>query len=371
MARILFVSKAVEPPWNDSSKNLVRDVATALTRHEAVVMRRPGSEPLGRTRRADVYTGASRFAPGLADNARALGRLLATRESLAHFFFAPNPKSSMAARAALAVRRLPSVHTLCSAPAETTDLRAALFADVNVVLSAHTRDALVARGVPASRLRVVPPALEPPAPRSAEAVRDARVAFGLPLDAKVVVYPGDLEFGRGAVTTVDAVAGLGADVHLVIACRAKTPHARDAEASLRAHVQSLGLAARTTFVGETRRIHDLLACADVVALPSDTLYAKMDYPLVLLEAMALERPVIVGARTPAVELAERDAAIVSEVEAEALRAVLARLVSDDALRRRHGRAGRDLVETRFAPARVAAVYEGLYDELLGGRARAV
>lgn len=364
MARILFVSKAVEPPWNDSSKNLVRDVATALARHEAVIMRKPGTPALGRTVRADVYTGASQFAPGLADNARAFGRLVTAREKLAHFFFAPNPKSGYAARAALAVRRLRSVHTLCSAPHESTDLASSLFADVNVVLSAHTRDALIKRGVPGEKLRVVPPALDPPAPRTAEASRDARVAFSLPLDAKVIVYPGDLEFGRGATTTVDAVAGLPDDVRLVIACRAKTPKAAEAEVALRAHVERAGLSARTTFVGETRRIHDLLACADIVALPSDTLYAKMDYPLVLLEAMALGRPVIVGARTPAVELAEREAAIVSEVNADALRAVLERLVANPGLRARHGSVSRELVETRFAPARVAAAYEQIYDSLL-------
>lgn len=364
MARILFVSKAVEPPWNDSSKNLVRDVASALVRHEAVVMRRPGTEPLARTSRADVYVAGSSFAPGLVDNARALARLVVAREDLAHFFFAPNPRSGLAAGTAVRARRLPTVHTICSAPAETTDLGMALFADVNVVLSAHTRDALIARGVSAARLRVVPPALDPPEVRSREAQGDARVAFSLPSDAPVVVYPGDLEFGRGASVTVDAVAGLSRDVWLVIACRAKTPKAREAEEALRAHVARAGIAERTVFVGETRRIHDLLACADVVALPSDTLYAKMDYPLVLLEAMALERPVIVGAKTPAVELAERDAAIVSEVNADALRAVLARLLADTSMRRRHGGGGRSLVETRFSPGRVGAVYEALYDELL-------
>ena len=33
-ATVLFVSKPVEPPWNDSSKNLVRDVASCLNQRE-------------------------------------------------------------------------------------------------------------------------------------------------------------------------------------------------------------------------------------------------------------------------------------------------------------------------------------------------
>jgi phosphatidylinositol alpha-1,6-mannosyltransferase len=38
MARVLMISKPVAPPWNDSSKNLVRDVASHLERHRAVIL---------------------------------------------------------------------------------------------------------------------------------------------------------------------------------------------------------------------------------------------------------------------------------------------------------------------------------------------
>ena len=89
------------------------------------------------------------------------------------------------------------------------------------------------------------------------------------------------------------------DAFLAIACRAKTPAARDADAHLREEVDRRGLRADVAFVGETARILDLLATADVVLLPSETLYAKMDLPLVLLEAMALGRAVIVASGTPA------------------------------------------------------------------------
>lgn len=47
MREVLFVSKPVEPPWNDSSKNLVRDVAGHLQRNRPRVMvRRGGLNPL-------------------------------------------------------------------------------------------------------------------------------------------------------------------------------------------------------------------------------------------------------------------------------------------------------------------------------------
>ena len=51
MAEVLFVSKPVAPPWNDSSKNLVRDIAGHLQRHSPVLMGHPGqASPIDRGR---------------------------------------------------------------------------------------------------------------------------------------------------------------------------------------------------------------------------------------------------------------------------------------------------------------------------------
>ena len=42
MRQVLFISKPVAPPWNDSSKNLVRDIAGHLRHYSPVLMGRPG-----------------------------------------------------------------------------------------------------------------------------------------------------------------------------------------------------------------------------------------------------------------------------------------------------------------------------------------
>ena len=79
MPSVLFVSKPVAPPWNDSSKNLVRDLALGLTRYAPAVMTRRGEDhSLGGAVAADpVYpASAGGFAPGMKDNARVMGRLL-------------------------------------------------------------------------------------------------------------------------------------------------------------------------------------------------------------------------------------------------------------------------------------------------------
>ena len=102
----------------------------------------------------------------------------------------------------------------------------------------------------------------------------------------------------------------------------------------------------------------------MVALPSDVAYAKMDYPLVLLEAMALARPVVVATGTPAAELAEEGGAIAVAPDTEALAAALAPLLDNEAERARHGVAARNRAVSAFGRSRMAHDYELLYDALL-------
>jgi len=364
--RVLLVSKPVAPPWNDSSKNLVRDLALGLERYDAIALGRTGGpERLGRARIEPIYGEAGeRFGLTLADQANVAFYLARSpRVDLWHFFFAPNPKSSQVARAMSRLRRKPTVQTVCSVPKEHARLDQVLFADRVVVLSHHTESRFLGEGVARERLvRIGPAVSELPLPDE-EARSKARRADGLPSDRPIVLYPGDLEFGAGARLTVEAHAALPADTHLVLACRAKTELARRRKDELVARTHSLGTASRVTFVGETPRILELLAAADVVALPSEIAFAKMDYPLVLLEAMMLARPVVVCEGTPAAELAAKGAAVAVPAALDALAAELSKLLGDGERRRALGERARAAALTDHDPRAMARAYEALYDSL--------
>jgi phosphatidylinositol alpha-1,6-mannosyltransferase len=369
MPRILMVSKPVAPPWNDSSKNLVRDVASHLPRHRATVMVARGSRPaLAEVNSAPVYAAKrAKFAPGLADNARVMLHLMTgERHDLWHFFFAPNPRSSAAGHWAARMRRVATVQTVCSAPAANADIARLLFADRTIVLSRYTEQRVLAAGVPRASLRCIPPAVSPLEPPAREQAAHARELLGLPQGRALIVFPGDLEVSGAAERVLRAHAELrrSRDVALAMACRAKTPHAHAHEQRLRELSQSLGSAPDVAWLGETAHIHALLGTADVVALPAENLYAKMDLPLVLIEAMLLGRPVITASGTPAAELCDDGAALAVAPEVDATIASLARLLDDEAERRTLGERARSAALSRFHPAKVAEAYAAVYDELL-------
>jgi glycosyltransferase involved in cell wall biosynthesis len=238
-----------------------------------------------------------------------------------------------------------------------------LFADRTVVLSEHTRRRFVSAGVPAEQLAVIPPGIEPLNPLGAEAKRIVRESFGIPTDHSIVLYPGDLEFGGGAQVVTRLVADLPAATSLVMACRAKTALAVQAEQELKAGLRERGLEDRVFWIGETPKIHDLVSAADIVVLPTESLFAKMDYPLVLLEAMSAGVPVVVSEGTAAAELAQYGA-VVCPCESTALLDALSGLIDDPSERTHRGLKGAEAVRNVFGRAALASAYERLYDDIL-------
>lgn len=366
--RVLFVSKPIAPPWNDGSKNLVRDVATHLTRARPTVMTTKGAPSLGPGLEMEaVYRDAGRFAPAATANARvALRLLVGDPKDIWHFVFAPNPLSSGVAEIAHRARAAIGwqgkvVQTIASAPRSFDGIGRWLFGDLVVVLSEHTRGRLLGAGVSTERLRVIPPCARAPRQLDAIEVKRVRDQHGLG-DGPIVLYPGDYEVSQGAQTVASAVPAIlkaVPEATVVFACRKKTEAANDAQRLVERELDRIGVANKTRHLGEVLDMADLLAVATVVAFPVDDLYGKVDLPLVLLEAMALGLPVVVcrGGPLEALEFAP----MVDPGDHRALAKRVVELLENDDVARAVGAEGKRVYDARYTPQAVAAAYDDLYD----------
>jgi glycosyltransferase involved in cell wall biosynthesis len=373
---ILFVSKPVAPPWNDSSKNLVRHLALCGQRFRYRVMTTPdapGLEAAGVIPEA-IYRAPGGFSPALLQNARTFARLLRADDSaLAHFFFAPNPRSGAAIRLLLALRPRLTVQTVCSEPRSFERAAASLFGRRIVALSHRTHEKFVEAGVDPSRIVEIPPGI--PLPGVDEWTPAARAAarsrLGLPAGGAVVVFPGDYQFSTAAWTFARAVERLSdRAATFVFACRVKQGASREIERAIRAELSSEEAAGRVRFAGEVARMQDLLVASDLCVLVAESLYAKMDLPMVLLEAMSLGVPIVVADRPPLSELVparEPPGATVAPGDPEALAGEIGRLLAAPDLRAAMGARARALAEARFDIREVARRHEDLYEQLLEQR----
>ncbi len=111
--------------------------------------------------------------------------------------------------------------------------------------------------------------------------------------------------------------------------------------------------------------NDLLAAADVLALPS----AIESFGVVFLEAWAQRKPVIGVDISAVAALIEngKDGLLVPPGDAKALAAALVRLLKDPEMRLSLGEAGAAKVRERYEAGKVAAGMGGVFKELIEGR----
>ncbi len=130
---------------------------------------------------------------------------------------------------------------------------------------------------------------------------------------------------------------------------------------LEAQSAALGLRGRVLFTGERHDIPAVLAALDVVVLSSHT----EGMSNALLEAMAMERPVVATAvgGNPDVVRDGVTGYLVPPREPQALAAALLRIASDLPAAAALGRAARVDVAARLSLSRMVSRYEALYQEL--------
>lgn len=364
---VLMVSKPITPPWNDSGKNLVKDLVSHGSRFRYRVLSTPGYQlPREHVVCEPIYANSGKFSPSFAANARVMARLCRSDDAhLRHYFFAPNPLTSQAARLITWLRSTPTVQTVASLPRPEHRAGHLFFADRVIALSRFSRRHLLETGLAAERVVHIPPCIEVP---GIDGEARARGRCRHELSGAVILFPGDYQFSHAARTVADAlpwVTTQRSDVTLVFACRIKQAASRDEEARIRATLARSGNLGRARFLNDVPSMLDLVAAADVVTLPAESTYAKMDLPLVLLEAMALERPVVVAAGGPLGELAADDAAVtVSPGDAPALGRALLALLEDPSRRRGLGEQARRACQERYAAPDIARRHEELYLDLL-------
>lgn len=133
-------------------------------------------------------------------------------------------------------------------------------------------------------------------------------------------------------------------------------------AALELLARELGVIDGVRFVGLRADVDELLRAADALVLSS----RSEALPTVLLEGMATGLPVVatnVGG-VPEIVEANRSGLLVPAEDVAALGAALARVVTDEALRRTLGARGREVVESRFRIGTMVENRMAYFEELL-------
>jgi glycosyltransferase involved in cell wall biosynthesis len=214
----------------------------------------------------------------------------------------------------------------------------------------------------ASRIRIVMNAIDLPDCSSgqiAHARQLVRERFGLPSDCPLIASAGRLSPEKGVAVFLDAAAQL----------LGRYPNARflvfgdgPLRGELELESKQLGLGDHLRFAGFVPRLREFLPGLDILVNPS----FSEEMPNVVLEAMAVEIPVIATAVGGVPEIAGPDQAVslVPPGNAKAIAKAISAILCGPSEAKQLARRGRIRVQQAYSPARQRAQFHTLYRELL-------
>ncbi len=251
---------------------------------------------------------------------------------------------------------------------DATEVRSMLAADAVVTLAETMKSDMVARGVPAERIYIVPNGVDPEAfqPRAPDPELRARYGLG---ERFVIGYVSNLDHPREGHETLIEATALLANAGRDVACLIVGEGRRRAE--VEAVAAASGAADRSVFTGAVP--HDdvpaMYALLDAFVVPRrDERAARLVTPLKPFEAMAMARPLIVADLPALTEVApdgERALAYRPE-DAMALAAAVVRLMDHPGLGARLGEAGREWVTRERTWASNGPRWTEVYEAVLAG-----
>lgn len=366
MLKVLIVSKPLTPPWTDASKNLARDVVLNCPDFRFRVFTEIGDNfKSANVRSEDLYTpDLDEFIPW--SKFKLFFRLLKPDEmGLYHFFFAPNPNTSKMIKLAMSKKGYQrSVQTVCSQPASFDGIKNLLFSEAVVSCSHDCRKKLLEAGV--ENVRCIHPAVPDVELPDEAAVKEIRRRYELPENAVLALYSGDLEFSGATDILLKALpfAFERKELHLVICHRDKTPQTKKLHGKLVKSIEAAGWKDRVHFVEPQPDLNPLLSAVNFLIMAPDSLYGKMDLPLVILEGMSYGRPAILSDLPSLLEIPDgEEAALTVKVgDAKALGEAMSALAEDKALLKQLGERAKLIVQDRFSTLRLGNDYSNLYRE---------
>jgi glycosyltransferase involved in cell wall biosynthesis len=197
--------------------------------------------------------------------------------------------------------------------------------------------------------------------------RTLRSRLEWPPDRVVVLCLGSVQFRKGQDLLVKALARVVAtipNVLLALVGGEESDADRSFGRTVRSEVETSGLRRHVRFLGPREDALECIYAADILAVPS----RSEVMPLTILEAMALETPVVASAVGGIPELIEdgQTGRLVPSEDPEKLAAALLLMANDAHGRRSLAVAARERYWSRFSRERFAARYVAGLETLLRG-----
>ena len=370
--QILFLSRPLIPPWAEANKNLAYSLWQNINKFHIDTVGPKGI-------RSNAKFTEILVKPQLWSIKVRLKILLdllfnIRKYNIVHFFLMPRAYSKTFFKYLFGIARVKVVQNLHSEPINREKIDNIFFGDVVIVHSKYREKQLKRAGI--TNVRIISPGIDLDKINQRSKLLNFRNIWNIRYE-KVILYAGNYSNERDIDILLETIKVIIADsmpVKFVLACRIKKegflyPRIKKDEfkneAKLKRKIKELKIDKYVIFMRTVENIPAIIGASDLVIFPITERCEKADIPMVLLESMALGKPVLMSELHPYVEVLKYGGGIaISNEYMSNFSHTLKTLLLDEKLRQTIGEEGKLAVWEHFNIKNVAQSYEDLYCELL-------
>lgn len=371
MKKILLVTRPIAPPWDEASKNFAFNLAKEINLHknlELHLMTNGFLADLPDTIiQEQVYT-HSQNDFGISQKIRSLFFQFKNRHkfNINHYLFTPTKLNSYIIRKILVNKPTKTIQTIATLREDMFSDKAIselIFADLVITYSDYSKKKLEKIGI--NNVQRIYPGIDLD---NYQPKKTRSLYKNYSSDDFVINFSG--EYTRlGAIDTVIAsfieIAQKIPNIKLSIAVRVKNEKDAQKKKEVIAKLKQKNLLKKVVFHDNGKfNMADIYNLCDISIFPVQNMHGKFDIPLVVIEAMACAKPIIISDLPILKEFTNSENSLsVQPGNTQQLNDAIMKLFNDSEKRTLLGLKGKKFCEENFDIKKVAEKYEQLYNNL--------
>lgn len=371
--KVLLATRPLVPPWDEASKNFAYFLGREVRNHELTLLTTK-EKLIGLP---ETVTEESIFESSHLDLGAKLSLFRYLRKSrgqfdITHYLFTPTKQNSTLINLFAKPTKGKTIQTVATLREDLytpEELRSLLFADHITVYTDLTKKKLNDLGF--QNVSRIYPGIDLDLYRPKEKDSTVLKTYDIQENDFFVMYPG--EYTRLGATDMLADAFIEyftkhpeSNIKFLFACRIKNEADRAKRETVRALVKSHGMEQKILFQENSATVDmpTLYNSADLVIFPVENLKGKFDVPLIIIEAYACGKPVILSDLPQFREFTNNDICVtIPKDSGTKLLESVAYLSQNEAERMRLGENARRFVKDHFDLKNTAKQYEEIYSSL--------
>ncbi len=368
--KILLVTRPIALPWDEASKNFAYNLAVNSPDFEFTLLTNGIIPDLPKNvHQKPIYTSNS------FDFFQKIKLLKFLRKSkddfdILHYIFTPTKQNSFLLKKFARSERAKTIQTIATLRKDLfkdNDFKKILFADKIVTYSKYAKNRLNNMGF--SNVEQIYPGIDLELYKPALKDTKLLTTYNLQQDDFIVTYPG--EFVRlGATDDIVSMIFQYTSIlvrnktKIIFACRVKNKKDVEKKEEIQNKLKEKGLLDLVRFPETFMTLDKMLNASDLVIFPIREMKGKFDVPLVVVEAMACGKPVIISDLPILREFANnQNSVIIKSGDIKQLMDAILDLYGNKEKREMIGKNARKFVEENFDIKKAAEEYQKIYEGL--------